>query len=158
MNATPSPEFKLDQRTVETIKWSAAWSAVSSAIQTCAGYLSLYFIGGYYWGLVRQLVVRQLINDALWGAIIGAIIGLVLSKFYPQIQEINKKFLGGSLNTFFKLLFYPVVVGSLLGLFLTSAVSFVIGITPLLIVVAGAILGGYVYAKMMTKHVGSLYS
>lgn len=165
MNTTPTPEFKLDHRTVETIRWSALWNAAASAIQTFAAYFSIYFVGGYsgelfraFGGIARQLPVRQLINDALWGAIIGAIMGFLLSKFYTQIQDINKKFLGGSLNTFFKLLFYPVVVGSLLGFFLTSAASFYIGILPLLIIVGGSVLGGYVYAKMMTKHVGSLYS
>ena len=165
MSAPTSTEFKLDSRTIETMKWSAVWNAVSNVIQTFAGYLSLYFIGGYqgewfraFGGIAQQLPVRQLLNDAIWGAVIGVVIGFVLSKFYTQIQDINKKYLKGSLNTFFKLLFYPVVVGALAGFFLTSSASLYIGIVPLLIIVAGSILGGYIYAKMMTKYVGSQYS
>lgn len=160
----PKIPVDLDPRTIVTMKWSAVWNAVGGAIVSVAGYFSFYFIGGLagdilrtFGGVTRNFPIGELIKDILWGAAYGAIFGFLISKFYTQIQQWNRQYLKGWLNTFFKLLFYPSLVGSLLAFLMTSAAGFGIGFMPLLIILAGVILKGFVYAKMMAKYVGQLY-
>lgn len=158
----PKIPLDLDPRTIATLKWSAIWNAVASAISTIAGYISLSFMGGlegeilraFGGSIVKQFPVGDLIRDAIWGAVYGAIFGFVISKFYTQIQELNRQYLKGWLNTFFKLLFYPSLAISVLFFLLGSVVRFD---TAFLIILAGFVVSSFVYAKMMTKSVGSLY-
>lgn len=160
----PKIPVDLDPRTIATMKWSAVWNAVGGAIVSVAGYLSFYFIGGLagdilrtFGGVTQNFPIGELIKDILWGAVYGAIFGFLISKFYTQIQQWNRQYLKGWLNTFFKLLFYPSLVGSLLAFLMTSAAGFGIGFMPLIVILAGVLLKGFVYAKMMTKYVGQLY-
>lgn len=156
--------FNLDSRTLASLKWSAVANAVSAAIGSVFNYASLFFIGGLagkflgvFGGAVQNFNFEELIGDAIWGAIYGAVAGFLISKFYTQIQELNRNKLKGRLNTFFKLLFYPSVVVSVLAFFMTSVVSFAFGLLPFAIIFAGAILGSYAYAKIMVKYVGQMY-
>lgn len=164
MENQPKTPLDLDPRTFETLKWSAVWNAVASAIENVFAYVSLFFIGGYtgqilsaFGGIAKTFPIGQLVKDACWGAVYGAIGGFVLSKFYPQIQNLNRKYLKGWLNTFFKLLFYPSLAGSIIGFFMSSVASFAIGFMPIIIIVAGSVLSSYIYAKMMTQKVGSKF-
>lgn len=158
----PKIPLDLDPRTLATLKWSAIWNAVASAIVSVAAYISISFIGGFegeilraFGGsIVKQFPVGELIQSAIWGAVYGAIFGFFISKFYTQIQQWNHQYLKGWLNTFFKLLFYPSLVLSLLFFLLGSVIRFD---TAFLINLAGFVVGSFVYAKMMTQSVGSLY-
>ncbi len=160
----PKISVDLDPRTIATMKWSAVWNGVGGAIVSVFGYLSFYFIGGLagdilrtFGGVTQNFPVGELIKDVLWGAVYGAVFGFLISKFYTQIQQWNRQYLKGWLNTFFKLLFYPSLVGSLLAFLMTSAAGFGIGFMPLIVILAGVLLKSFVYAKMMTKYVGQLY-
>lgn len=160
----PKIPLDLDPRTMATVKWSAIWNGVGGAIKAIAGYLSFFFIGGFagdfirsFGGVANDFPVGKLIQDTVWGAIYGAVFGFLISKFYPQIQQWNRQYLKGWLNTFFKLLFYPSLVGSVLAFFMTSVSGFAIGFMPLLIILAGMVVSSFIYAKMMTKYVGSSY-
>gem|GEM_PF-6435260 len=160
----PKIPLDLDPRTMATIKWSAIWNGVGGAIKAVAGYLSFFFIGGLagdlirtFGGVTNNFPVGKLIQNVLWGAIYGAVFGFLISKFYPQIQQWNRQYLKGWLNTFFKLLFYPSLVGSVLAYFMMSVSGFGIGFMPLLVILAGMLVSSFLYAKMMTKYVGPLY-
>lgn len=154
--------LKLDHRAVETMKWSAISNGVAAIIGVIFQDLSIYFIGGVFGKMMRTFGAMmnvfsfgQFLSAAIWGAIIGAGLGFALSKFYPRIQHFNKRYLNGKLDTFFKLLFYPWLVSSLLSFIMTSALG--LGLLPLLIILAGAVVSSYVYAKMMDKYVGHFY-
>lgn len=154
--------LKLDYRDSATMKWSALWNGAGGLIEVLFQNLSVYFIGGVYGKFMRSFGVfmdlfsfNQMISAAIWGAIIGAGLGFVLSKFYEQIQDLNKRYLKGKLDSFFKLLFYPWFFSSAVSYVMTSALGF--GFLSLLIVLAGSFISSYVYAKMMDKYVGNLY-
>lgn len=158
--------MQLDFRAKETMKWSALWNAVSVFIEQIFSYISLFFVGGFLGGFMElgrafnirpEFSVGNLITELFWGAVWGALGGFILSKFYSVFQEWNRKYLGGRLNTFFKLLFYPTAFGGLIALILSGALAFVIGILPLVITIAGVVFGRFIYAKMMTKIIGKLY-
>lgn len=161
-----SISFDLDERTKTTIIYSAIWAAVAAAIETFASQISYNFIGGA-WGefarafgdLTNTIQIRFIINQAIWGAIYGAVGGFILSKFYLKIQEINQKYLKSKLDSMFKLLFYPTLVGAAIGFSLTSGFSsaFGFGIGPSVIIFAGIVLSRYLYAKMLTTKITSLY-
>ena len=162
--APPKLNLSLDLRTVETMKASALWNAVSRAISAVAAHLSLFFIGGFFGqffsnfgSIARDFPVGDFIKNIFWGAVYGAVIGFCISKYFARIQQWNRLYLKGRLNTFYKLMFYPSVFIALIFFAMTSVVSFVIGIMPLVIIGVGIILSSYVYAKMMEKKVGSLY-
>ena len=166
MESASGNPLNLDQRSFETLKWSAIWYAVARGIESVAAQISPRFMGGFAGELANTYGVsyhfgfsfQALIGDIIWGAIYGAIIGLVLSKLYDKIVGWNRQYLKGKLSTFFKLLFYPALFGSILGFFsLFAALGSVTGIMPFLIVIGGAILANYLYAAMMTKHVGAMY-
>lgn len=162
----PRPASKLfaDPRAVATMKASAIWNAVGSVIDGVFGYFATFFIGGIagefvraFGGTLSKLPVGSLIKEAVWAAIYGALIGFILSNYFAQIKNLNKQYLRGKLNTFFKLLFYPsVAIAVLLGV-LASSVSFYVGFMPFVIILAGVIVRSYIYAKMVTRAVGSLY-
>lgn len=143
----PKISLNLDLRTFDTLKWSAVWNGVGGAILTIAS-----FRGG-----LQDFPVGQLISNMLWGAVYGAVFGFLISKFYTQIQTWNRQYLKGRLNTFFKLLFYPSLAGSLFAFFGLSPLGRIFGFLPFLFILAGIILKSFIYAKMMTKYVGQFY-
>lgn len=156
--------FDLDPRTKATIQWSAIWFAVGAAIENVFGFISFYFMGGVageflraFGGFFNTYPFGILVQDILWGAVSGAIAGFILSKFYTQIQEINKKYLKGKLDTFFKLLFYPSLVGAIIGFLLVSGTAYMTGLMPIIIIFAGVVLSSFVYAKMLSGKVGNQY-
>lgn len=167
--AQASFNFNLNPRDKETIKWSAIWNAAAGAIVYAANYASGYFIGGLGGEMMKlgralgspsyynTFSVGDFIVAAFWGAVWGAIGGFILSRFYDTFKQWNVTYLKGKLNTLFKLLFYPTIVGALIGLFFGGIFSFAIGIMPILIVVIGEIVARFLYAKMLVKNVGNLY-
>lgn len=167
---------KMDDKTVATIKASAIWNAVAAAIMSAAGTLASYFFikslysnlmgqyGQYYGGYIGQPYGAQIINiGALIGAIIygaigGAIAGWVIAKFYPVFVGWQKKFVGNKLNSFFKILFWPYLVGAALSLVITGALSMLSSaFTVFIIVIIADVVSAYLYAKMMDKAVGKYY-
>src|SRR3989338_6940927 len=116
-NQPKTNPLRVDARTWETIKASAIWNAVASGISSVFGHISLFFIGGIagkllnaFGGIIKEFSPVDFIKDAFWGAVYGALIGFVLSKYFSNIQQLNRTYLRSKLNTFFKLLFYPSVV------------------------------------------------
>ena len=114
----PKIPLDLDPRTLATVKWSAIWSGVGGAIKAVAGYLSFFFIGGLagdfirtFGGVANNFPVGKHIQSVVWGAIYGAVFGFLISKFYPQIQQWNRQYLKGWLNTFLNFCFiHPLLV------------------------------------------------
>lgn len=160
----PKISFDFDSRTKLTVQWSAIWYGVGVVIENVATQLSIFFTGGIAGEIFRSLggifetfSVQYLIKDMIWGVIIGAVAGFVLSKFYPQIQDLNRKYLKSKLNNMFKLLFYPSLVGAILGFLISTTAAFATGIMPLIIVAAGVIASSFIYAKMLSKKVEGLY-
>lgn len=160
----PTISFDFDSRTKTTMQWSAIWYGVSAIIQNVAGQLSIFFMGGIageffrsFGGFFNTFSFPMLLNKVIWGVITGAVAGFVISKFYPQIQDLNRKYLKSKLNTLFKLLFYPSLIGAALGFLISSSVAFITGFMPLIIVAAGIIVGRYIYAKMLTRKIEGLY-
>ncbi|MCX6721459.1 MAG: hypothetical protein NT026_02565, partial [Candidatus Staskawiczbacteria bacterium] len=132
---------KMDDKAIATIKASAIWNTVAAVITSVAGMLASYYfvrnlygnmmgqygqyIGGYLDQVSRpQLInVGALISDVIWGAIGGAISGWVIAKFYPVFVGWQKRFVGNKLNSFFKILFWPYLVGFAISLVVTGALS-----------------------------------
>src|SRR3990172_2157609 len=101
----------LDPKMKDTIQWSAIYNGGASVLEYLIGfaaYAYIFRLAGY------GLDLGMLISSAVNGIIAGAIVGFVLAKWYPQIMELNKKYLKNSLNSLFKLLFYPYAVGAIL--------------------------------------------
>lgn len=162
----PKISFDFDSRTKLTVQWSAIWYGVGAIIESFASQISFYFMGGLAGELMRTFsfgavfgnsFFPTLLKEAIWGVIIGAVVGFVLSKFYPQIQDLNRKYLKSKLNSMFKLLFYPSLVGAILGFLISTTAVFATGIMPLIIVAAGVIASSFIYAKMLSKKVEGLY-
>ena len=175
-NQQPSPSndyTKFDNKTIETMKASAIWSAVSGGIMSISSMLISYyiarsvygsFVGGYLGNYLGQYAVPKLfdigilVSGIVWGAIGGAIAGFVIAKFYPVFVEWQKKITGNKLNTFFKLLFWPYVVGFAISLVLGGALMSMSSIFVWVIIGAVIDLAAiYLYAKMMDKTVGKYY-
>ena len=167
---------KFDEKTIATIKASAIWNAVATIIISVAGMLASYFFirnlyGGimgqysqYLGGYMDQIYKPQIINigalisDVIWGAIGGAIAGWVIAKFYPVFVGWQKKYLANKLNSFFKILFWPYLVGFAISLIITGALSIMYaGFTAFIIIIVADVAGMYLYAKMMDKAVGKYY-
>lgn len=163
---------KMDGKTKDTIKASAIWSAVSSAITSIAGMLATYLFvtvyeakyGGYIAGYLGQAYrpqvfnIEALVSAIIFGAIGGAIAGWVIAKFYPVFVGWQKKFVNNKLNTFFKILFYPYIVGFVISLVLGGALSMMFsGFGAFIITAAADVAAMYLYAKMMDKAVGKYY-
>ena len=164
---------KFDKKTIDTIKASAIWSAVSGAITSISTMLVSYyiarsvynsFVGGYLGGYLGQYAtpklfdIGMLLNGAIWGAIGGAVAGYVIAKFYPVFVEWQKKITGNKLNTFFKLLFWPYVIGFAVSLVLGGALMAISSAFVWVIIGAAIDLAAiYLYAKMMDKTVGQYY-
>jgi hypothetical protein len=162
---------KFDEKTINTMKFSAIWNAVAMAITSIAGSLAVYYFArslysdlGIYGSAFAGAYAPQLINfgslvsSIIWGAIWGAVGGYIIAKFYPVLMGWQKQFLGDKLNTLFKLLFWPYVIGALLSLLMAGGFSYMYGgFTGSLIVIIGDLIAGFVYAKMMAKNVGKYY-
>jgi hypothetical protein len=134
--------------------------AAAEAIRLLVSTYGFYFGGGVFgqWANLMDLFpTSYLINRIIYGLIIGAITGFLLSKFYHYIQMWNVKYLKSKLNTFFKLLFYPSIIAYIVPVLL-SFLSAVYGLgLGFLIMIAGDVLAGYLYAKVLTSKVGSMY-
>ena len=132
---------KFDEKTIATIKASAIWNTVATLIMSVASMLASYFFlkniynnmlgsyGQYLSSYMDQIYRPQMINfsilfsDIIWGAIGGAIAGYVIAKFYTVFVDWQKKFLGNKLNSFFKILFLPYLVGIFVSLVLAGGLS-----------------------------------
>lgn len=171
-NQQKSAYTKMDEKTIATIKASAIWNTVAAAIMSVASMLASYFfVRNLYGNMMSQygsylgqnyspqlINVGVLINDIIWGIIGGAILGWVIAKFYPVFVGWQKKYLGNKLDSFFKILFWPYVVGFVISLVLTGALSVLnSGFTVLIIVLVADLISVYIYAKMMDKAVGKYY-
>ncbi|MCX6760301.1 MAG: hypothetical protein NTW46_03080 [Candidatus Nealsonbacteria bacterium] len=172
-SSSSSDYTKFDKKTIDTIKASAIWSAVSSAIMSISSMLISYyiarsvynsFVGGYLGNYLSQYAtpklfdIGMLVNGVVWGAIGGAIAGFIIAKFYPVFVDWQKKITGNRLNTFFKVLFWPYVVGFAVSLVLGGALMSMSGVFVWVIIGAVIDLAAiYLYAKMMDKTVGKYY-
>lgn len=157
-------DFTLDPRTKLTVQWSAILFGAAELIKAIASYISQFFLGGIAGEIMRSfgnifgnVPVGMFIREVIWGVITGAIAGFILSKFYPFIQDWNRRYLKGRLNTMFKLLFYPALAGSILGFFLGSAFSFAFGIGSILVTTIGVIVADLLYAKILSAKIAGLY-
>ncbi|MEK7568424.1 MAG: hypothetical protein AAB498_02255 [Patescibacteria group bacterium] len=168
------PESNLmnfDEKTIATIKWGAVWNVVDAAIISVVASLAAYFwaasiasqfgaFGGLIGGAMMKssfINVGSLINDVIWGAVGGAIGGFVLAKFYSPIMDFQAKYLGNKLNTLFKLLFWPRLVGTAVGSFIGMGMLFGMGVIGMVVYFVGALVAHFIYAKMMDKSVGQYY-
>lgn len=132
--------------------WSAIYNSLANAVESIIGNIAFSALIGYGFSLTVG-VVNAIIN----GAIIGAIVGFVLAKWYPQIMEINAKYLGNKFNSLFKVLFYPYLIGAVLSLLTSIGFVGVFGLAPL-VAVAGTVATRYAYAKLLSSKVGQYYS
>ena len=162
---------KFDEKTKNTIKYSAIWNAVAMAITSIASSLAVYYFAsdiynrmGIYGNAFARAYAPQLINfgslisSIIWGAIWGAVAGYIIAKFYPVLMDWQKKITGNRLNTLFKLLFWPYMVVALIYLLTAGGFSYIYGgFTGSIIVIIGDLVAGFVYAKMMEKNVGKYY-
>ncbi|MBI2151957.1 hypothetical protein HYU21_04485, partial [Candidatus Woesearchaeota archaeon] len=111
-SVTPSPEqnlFTFDAKTKETVIASITALVIAQMI---------IFFGDFLVGGERLSAVIYALIFALLG---GAISGFILAKFYDQLMGFvsnQLQFLLPFSNTFFKLLFLPAVIGSIIGLLL----------------------------------------
>ncbi len=162
--------FVFDQQTKETMLASIVALVIAEVI---------IFFGDY---LVGNRTILSLVTTIIYALFGGAISGWVLSKFYHQLMGFvsqKMKFLLPFSNTFFKLLFLPVLIGSVIGLvmgLLAGGAIFAIGAS--FGGVGGGVLGGllggslilsmiwsivveiaarYFYAKYITWKVGKYY-
>jgi hypothetical protein len=177
---TPAPQIKLpqndytkmDEKTIATIKASAIWNTVGALIMSAASMVaSYYFLKNIYGNLLGQysqyfgeaykpqiIDIGALISDAIYGAIGGAIAGWAIAKFYPIFVGWQKKFTGNKLDSFFKILFWPYIVGIVISLVVTGALSMMSSaFTVFIIVVIADLVSVYLYARMMDKAVGKYY-
>lgn len=180
-SSKPSPVIssdysKMDDKTIATIKASAIWGAVAAVITSLAAMIASYYflrnmygdiygVYGKYLGnylganYAPQVInVGALVSSLIYGAIGGAVAGWVIAKFYPVFVSWQKKYLGGKLDSFFKILFWPSVVGVAISLLTTGALNMLSSaFTVFLITVLADLAAAYIYAKMMDKAVGKYY-
>ena len=131
--------------------WSAVYNAGATVAESIISNIAFSALLGYSLSIVGGVV-----NAAMNGAIIGAIMGYVLSRWYPQVLEINRKYLGNKFNTLFKILFYPYLIGAALSLLTSMGFASVVGMAPLVAVI-GTVATRYAYAKLLTAKVGQYY-
>lgn len=163
--------MNFDEKTIATMKWSAIWNVVNAAILSVVASLSAYFLAasiaaqfGAFGDLINGAMMKtsfinvgNLVNSVIWGAIGGAIGGFVLAKFYSPIMDFQARYLGNKLNTLFKLLFWPRVVGTVVGSLIGMGMIFGLGALGMIIYFVGALVAHFIYAKMMDKSVGQYY-
>ena len=150
--------MELDQKAKDSIKWMAIYGGVASAAESLANYFAttwfapfgvLVGFGGFPGG--------QVVNSLVWGAISGAIFGFVLSRYYVQIIDFNKKYLGNFFGSLFRLLFYPYIIAGIFG-FLGGGLALAAGAGLSILVAFGATIAiRYFYAKMVFVKLGQYY-
>lgn len=176
MPIPPSPQrsssdlFNIDQQTKETMTASAVGLVIAQLILFFGDFL----IGKSSWIAIVSVLINSVIG--------GAISGFLIAKFYYSVMDFissNFKFLLPLTNTFFKLLFVPILIGSVVPLLLSLAAgaalyalgSSVAGATggivggllggSIVMMTAWAIIvtivGRYIYAKYMVSKVGQYY-
>ena len=170
----PGPKSDLtafDEKTIATIKWGAVWNVVDAVIISVVASLAAYFwvasiasqfgaFGGLIGGAMAKssfINIGGLINDVVWGAVGGAIGGFVLAKFYSPVMDFQARYLGNKLNTLFKLLFWPRLVGTVVGSLIGMGMLFGLGVIGMVVYLVGALVAHFIYAKMMDKSVGQYY-
>lgn len=169
-NVGASDLFTIDEQAKETIIASITGLIIAELI---------IFFGDFLIGRSSWLnIISVLISSAIGGAISG----FLIAKFYYPVMDfisVNFKFLLPITNTFFKLLFMPVVIGSVLSLLMSmtaGAALYMIGSS--LAGATGGFIGGllggsiivmtvwtiiitlisrFVYAKYMVSKVGKYY-
>ena len=130
--------FTFDAKTKETMIASITALVIAQMI---------IFFGDFLVGGERLSGVIYALIFALLG---GAVSGFILAKFYDQLMGFVSnqfKFLLPFSNTFFKLLFVPVVIGSIIGLLLgllTGGAMVIIGaiMRKLVHIIYGVLKGG----------------
>ena len=140
-----------DQKTKDTMMWSAVYNAGASAVESVIGNIAFSALLGYSISAAGG-VVNALVN----GAIIGAVMGYVLAQWYPQVMQLQAKYLGNKFSSLFKILFYPYLIGAALSLLTSVGFSSIVGVAPLVAVV-GTVATRYAYAKLLTAKVGQYY-
>lgn len=157
---TPKVDFSLDEKTKQTVLWSAILYAAQRVVQGVISWIGFrYFAGGLVGRLGGfggyALPLGSLVNGLIWGAVQGAIFGFVLAKYWGWFQNLNRKTIKAT--NYFKFLFIFNVVISVVLTLLLSFTAFFVGALPLVINLIGLILGAYIYAQGMSKKVGHLY-
>ncbi len=173
--SVPSNDYytKFDEKTINTIKISAIWGGVSAVIMSIAGMLAVYYftrslytnmMGQYLGNYMGQPIAPRifnlgvLLNSAIWGIIGGAVAGYIIAKFYPTFVGWQKKYVSNKLNTFFKILFWPYLVGLAISMVMSGALNMMnSGFNLFIIIVVADLISIYLYAKMMDKNVGKYY-
>ena len=168
---------KMDDKTIATIKASVIWNTVATIIMSVATMVASYFFirslynntmmapyGSYVGAYLGQISaphlinIGALINSVILGIVGGAVSGWVIAKFYPVFVGWQRKYTGNKLNSFFKILFWPYLIGFAISLVLTGALSLIYtGFLILIITAVADVIAIYIYAKMMDKTVGRYY-
>lgn len=157
-NAPPSDtHWSLDPRTIEFMKWGAIWNAVAGAIDAIVSWIASAWLVGRVYGsyTASSFGFGGVISNVIWAAIYGAIGGFILAKYYPFFMSLQKKYLKNTLNTLFKLLFWPTVVGAFVSLLIASPFALAVGFNGILLSIVGSVLARFVFAKGMERSVGS---
>ena len=127
--------------------------AVATALATGVQNLAQGFMGGMA-GVFAQ--ANGVVSALISGTIGGLLGGLILYYAWPHLMTFQKKYLKDYLDSLYKWLFYPAVLGAALGL-LSSLVSpwggAVTGLTNALVQVAI----GYGYAKVVSTKLEKYY-
>lgn len=140
------------------MQWMAIYGGIANAAEVLTSYFAMMLTPGIgaYVGFVG-FPSSQLLNQLIWGGITGAIFGWVLSMYYSQILDFNRKYLGNFFGTFFKMLFYPYAIAGALSIFVgAGALASGLGMGPLL-AFAGVLAIRYFYAKMAVAKLGQYY-
>ncbi len=160
--------FTIDQQTKETIVASVTGLVLAEII---------IFFGDF---LISGSSIIGIIWTLIYAVLGGLVAGFILAKFYDSFMDFisqNLKFLMPLCDTFFKLLFLPVVIGAAIALLfslLAGGLIFAAGASLGGVGVLGGLLGGsiilgviwgiivtvaarYLYAKYMVSKVGHYY-
>lgn len=162
-----SNPFSFDARTIEIVKWSAIWNVAAGVVDALVGWASAAWalrgvsrslgVFGAYVQATPTFDAGDFFRTLIWAAVYGAIGGFILIKFYAVFMNWQRKFLGGKLNTLFKLLFWPTLVGALIAALLLSPFGFVLGFGTIALIIVGSIVSRFIYAKGMEKSVGKYF-
>lgn len=143
------------------MKWSAIGNVVANIASTIISYVGTFFMPTIGVGLVTSTLTRSglvgsFFGDIFFGILWGLLFGWLIAKFYPTIMNFQRKYLGNKLNTLFKLLFYPAVLISAIGIFGSMAAVSILG-GFLIFAFIGAIVNAYIYATVLSTKVGKYY-
>ncbi len=160
----------MDSKMKDTLQWSIIYTAVVSAVAGLLTQASFYYMNpaggllrqyGSYMGMGGGVGVMGMVSAAvsglIGGAISGLILGFILAYWYPQIMNLQRKYLKDYLDSLFKLLFYPYVVFSLLGFLMRIGSPMGFSLASLVTLVA-SIAVCYVYSKMLAKKLAKWYA